>query len=114
MLFTNQCDDGNMIDGDGCSHNCTVEVMYQCTKSSPSLCKYFGIKIAITVIDIQKQDYENRGIFTFTFQPKLINLAKVNISNYFNFYTSSASYQVTNWVYSNGTVTVYVDYQTAL
>ena len=32
-----ECDDGNLVDGDGCSASCRVEPCYQCT-GEPSLC----------------------------------------------------------------------------
>ena len=32
------CDDGNRIDGDGCSSSCTIETGYNCTTDSPSIC----------------------------------------------------------------------------
>jgi len=33
------CDDGNTEDGDGCSAACTAEFPHECTESSPSLCQ---------------------------------------------------------------------------
>lgn len=35
------CDDGNMTDGDGCSH-CTVDDMYNCNDAEPSVCQMEG------------------------------------------------------------------------
>lgn len=35
------CDDGNMTDGDGCTH-CTVDDMYNCDTSEPSVCQMEG------------------------------------------------------------------------
>jgi len=35
------CDDGNMVDGDGCSH-CTVDTGYNCDQSEPSVCQAEG------------------------------------------------------------------------
>ena len=34
LLFYQECDDGNLIDGDGCSSNCTVEPNYVCKGGS--------------------------------------------------------------------------------
>lgn len=37
------CDDGNNIDGDGCSSDCRQEMWYRCRNvsvDSPSVCKY--------------------------------------------------------------------------
>lgn len=33
-----ECDDGNLIDGDGCSSVCTVEHGWQCLSGDPSYC----------------------------------------------------------------------------
>jgi len=32
------CDDGNEIEGDGCSFNCTIEDGYICNQEEPSVC----------------------------------------------------------------------------
>lgn len=34
LLFFNQCDDGNDIDGDGCSSSCQIEDSFFCLKES--------------------------------------------------------------------------------
>jgi cysteine-rich repeat protein len=35
----NACDDGNIINGDGCSSTCTIETGYSCnTSSNPDIC----------------------------------------------------------------------------
>ncbi len=44
-LFYVECDDGNLIDGDGCSSTCTVEYDFTCVDGSPtsvSICSYSG------------------------------------------------------------------------
>lgn len=33
-LGGHECDDGNLQDGDGCSHKCTVEKGYRCYKQA--------------------------------------------------------------------------------
>ena len=35
---TERCDDGNRVDGDGCSSKCFIEKDYFCTLASPSIC----------------------------------------------------------------------------
>ena len=35
------CDDGNLIDGDGCSAECRPEFAYECDQLSPSTCSLF-------------------------------------------------------------------------
>ena len=39
-VTSESCDDGNVVDGDGCAFNCTIELGYQCTKQigSTSVC----------------------------------------------------------------------------
>ena len=39
MLFDLQCDDGSLVDYDGCSSSCTVEPGFECS-GAPSQC-YF-------------------------------------------------------------------------
>lgn len=34
-----QCDDGNLISGDGCSSTCTIEFGFSCIDINPSVCK---------------------------------------------------------------------------
>jgi cysteine-rich repeat protein len=38
MTGSEECDDGNTINGDGCSHACTVETGYACSSGQPSKC----------------------------------------------------------------------------
>lgn len=41
LVFTLPCDDGNLVDGDGCSATCQVETGYACTNTpAPSVCVY--------------------------------------------------------------------------
>lgn len=45
QLFNLDCDDGNSIDGDGCSSSCKTESGYICiagTNHTASVCKYQG------------------------------------------------------------------------
>lgn len=38
MLGNFQCDDGNLINGDGCSSSCTIETCWECDYGSPTSC----------------------------------------------------------------------------
>ena len=42
LLFTNQCDDGNQAEGDGCSSACQVEDGHFCLKES-EVDSYLGL-----------------------------------------------------------------------
>ena len=37
VVAPKQCDDGNTVNGDGCSSTCTIETGYSCS-GSPSVC----------------------------------------------------------------------------
>lgn len=55
--FDEKCDDGNLINGDGCSSTCTLETHFRCTSSSPfepSKCVYLGNKIQLSLNWVNK------------------------------------------------------------
>lgn len=47
MAATEGCDDGNLVNYDGCSATCTVESSFSCS-GSPSVC-YFAPNAVISV-----------------------------------------------------------------
>jgi cysteine-rich repeat protein len=56
MLGYYACDDGNFINGDGCTSTCTVEQCWTCNGLSPTVCKIdpvntIGLKNATISID---------------------------------------------------------------
>jgi cysteine-rich repeat protein len=57
FVINAECDDGNLIDGDGCSSTCDVEYSYQCendnSRSPSSKCK-FKARIELSVATITK------------------------------------------------------------
>lgn len=60
-LITVACDDGNKIDGDGCSSQCLVEQNYTCvggSSTTPSSCSYSG-PITITIDSFVKDPLKN-------------------------------------------------------
>jgi hypothetical protein len=66
-----QCDDGNLIDGDGCSSNCTIEPFYTCnggSSTSASVCFYIG-NIDITTISYIKNPSKNQIQLKFLISP---------------------------------------------
>jgi cysteine-rich repeat protein len=83
-----QCDDGNTLDGDGCSANCTVENYYECvngTMTTPSFCIYSPTNIELTLRSINKIALENVGVFQFDISPFLNNMLKLNLKRDINF-----------------------------
>ena len=47
LLSYNECDDGNLLDGDGCSASCRVETDYFCLRES-EVAAFTGTTGAIT------------------------------------------------------------------
>jgi cysteine-rich repeat protein len=50
--YANECDDGNTIDGDGCSSTCTVETGWTCTGGNmarPDVCVIDATTCAVTI-----------------------------------------------------------------
>lgn len=56
-----ECDDGNVSDGDGCSANCLVESDHSCVSKNKdkSNCSYSGA-FRLFVKWVKKEYYENR------------------------------------------------------
>lgn len=65
ILFTLECDDGNLLNGDGCSSECRVETNYTCvngSSTSPSLCSY-NQPLDLTLTSSSKQISANTVVF---------------------------------------------------
>lgn len=43
-----ECDDGNLVDGDGCTKNCLIERFYKCERSIPDTCTILPVNITAT------------------------------------------------------------------
>lgn len=53
------CDDGNLVDGDGCSSICRVERIYVCSGVVRSTC----VRVCgNSVVDVSAQEYCDRGV----------------------------------------------------
>lgn len=111
-LFYLDCDDGNNVDGDGCSSKCKVEMLYKCyngSETSPSICKYYGRKIKLSVSKIKKLQMVNQGIFQFKISPVINALAYQNLNQTIVF-SCQQSIKKAKALYSNGILKVYIDY----
>jgi cysteine-rich repeat protein len=89
MVFTYKCDDGNNIDGDGCSSTCQNEKNYKCvgSKTTPSHCRFIGF-VSLKVTSVDKVVDENKIMITITTSPTINNLQLMNITNLYNFNSS--------------------------
>ena len=45
-----KCDDGNTINGDGCSNSCIIEDNWKCNTNSPSICRVI-VPPTVTIVD---------------------------------------------------------------
>ncbi len=68
------CDDGNNINGDGCSSKCKLEKNYVCKNGGllvPNICKYVRRDIVLSVVRVDRVDFMNQANFTLAFSPNL-------------------------------------------
>ena len=63
MSAGEECDDGNVVGGDGCSSVCAVEALHSCVNnaslSSLSICYYSGV-VSMSIDYVYKVPLENR------------------------------------------------------
>lgn len=106
-MFGHACDDGNVIDGDGCSSNCSIEKDYRCNNgsaTSASVCTFSGRYLKLQFKNITKSNIQNRLIFTFTLWPPIFTIPS-NISNISSLKTS-VPLSVVNTTYNQGVISV--------
>lgn len=79
------CDDGNTIDGDGCSSTCQEEINYTCLVDSTlkSRCSY-NQPFNMTLLSTIKSPHSNFLTFNIALQPNFTNLSSLNFSELFN------------------------------
>jgi cysteine-rich repeat protein len=88
MSKTYECDDGNLIDGDGCSSSCMTEVGYRCengTTTSPSSCRFIGESVTLSLKGIEKSENLNQAIFSFSLWPALLSIGRMDLFESTNF-----------------------------
>jgi len=70
-LYVLECDDGNLVEGDGCSSQCTAEHNYVCmngTANTSSICSYNGTFI-VALDTGDKHPTSNSLTLTYDFSP---------------------------------------------
>ena len=90
-LFELDCDDGNTIDGDGCSSSCSVEIGFNCSggsTTSASVCNYAG-SVDLYVLTAYKIPVSNSVNFTFSISPTspfiALNNGSTNVTSMVSF-----------------------------
>jgi cysteine-rich repeat protein len=56
-----QCDDGNLVTGDGCSATCQLETYYRCDNSLPNICKIDAV-VSLRVVGIRRFTSANLAV----------------------------------------------------
>lgn len=75
-LYTLECDDGNTVDGDGCSSTCKIEPNYECrggTNETKSACSYSG-PLKFGLQKIIKDPNSNKLTLTLDIYPPIKNI----------------------------------------
>ena len=96
-----ECDDGNLDAGDGCSPTCTKEANYTCVVDAyyQSSCSY-NQKLNISLLSTIKSPDSNQLTFKIALEPPNIpNLASLNFSQLFS---TNIPLGIPTFVYSNG------------
>lgn len=84
-MYVLPCDDGNLVNGDGCSSTCQVEPGYVCLNGSnttPSVCCFNG-SISVSVSSAIKNPTSNALSIAYTVSPIQPLLSLVNNTNNF-------------------------------
>lgn len=114
-VFTLPCDDGNLLEGDGCSATCTVETNYTCafgSPNTPSVCSY-NQPVRFTLINTQKKLASNQVQFDFTVEPPLSPLRKLDFSTVIST-TLQDSAQLSFAYDGNGSLMVTAQYNSSI
>lgn len=76
------CDDGNTLDGDGCSSSCKVETDYTCTggsRTTKDVCSYSG-PFYLNVLSTFKDLKKNKVYISLSITPNIASLKNIDFS----------------------------------
>lgn len=81
VATTEACDDGNLINGDGCDSTCVVEADFSCFAfpGQPSTCSY-NKPLNLSISSVVKTPGSNSLSFNFDIGPMLPSLNNINFS----------------------------------
>lgn len=84
MLSVEGCDDGNTLNGDGCSSSCTVEQDWRCitTAIQNSLCKIDKI-VQLKYLGTYRDTSLNTGIFYYQITPQYAQYQLIDLNTLF-------------------------------
>lgn len=110
--ITEQCDDGNLADDDGCSSTCNEETNFYCT-GEPSVCQYLvpGLPAISLRIDVKNigdtvnATASQQGIVLMRFDATAGGAQNINVNNLAFEVVDGSAQNITNfelWIDTNG------------
>lgn len=109
-LSIEQCDDGNILSGDGCSSICTIESGFVCVNqigTQLSLCTKL-VAFTITFVSATRVIGTNSAVVTFDILPKDDSLTEMNFTDYYSATMSGISSYKCSFV--NGQLHLSINY----
>lgn len=73
-----ECDDGNLINEDGCDSLCIIDPYYRCDASVPNICK-IDSKVSFVMLGNHRITSSNTVIIKLGFQVNLSVFSKINL-----------------------------------
>lgn len=116
LVLTEQCDDGNVISGDGCSSSCTIETNYDCVNGTihyPSVCVYIG-PLTLSLLNIVKTTSSNEATILLTISPATLALNRMLFNNFMTVSIGGQNITYKTSYDQAGTVSVVVWYSSNL
>jgi cysteine-rich repeat protein len=95
VLYTLQCDDGNLLNDDGCNATCFIEEYFTCSGGStisPSTCSYSG-PVSLSMVSFTKDTTQNQVVIQALLFPTIPIFNTIDYSTSFvpNFPVSKSS-----------------------
>jgi len=112
-----QCDDGNLIAGDGCSPTCTIEIHWSCVLNSAmlSVCTPIPqINMTITLASTIKSPTSNSVVFTFDISPVIPALNSLDFSQAITCDLNNTASSLDYSYNGNGVLTLTANYNSSL
>jgi cysteine-rich repeat protein len=105
-----ECDDANLIDGDGCDTACLIEPQYRCDSTPPpSVCKIDAV-ITLTKIGISRLTSANTAVIFFKLNYEFALFRQLNFAPVFTTSIPSSNIQI-QYSYGSSILEVTVDYR---
>lgn len=111
-IITLPCDDGNTINGDGCSSECQIENQYTCANgslTSPSVCIFMG-DITASVTWMRNTGTVNEGVIALSLSPYLSAYSQMNFSQLVQLGIGNSTFPIKEYSLSAPELEITFDY----